>query len=82
MKNFLLEGVWYVSVLEKSAVNRLVEEEPYERATGPWDSTMNAGKNILDASSLAKWSIDIFDSLNEGLLIADVEGIVQYVNKQ
>ena len=43
---------------------------------------MNAGKNILDASSLAKWSIDIFDSLNEGLLIADVEGIVQYVNKQ
>ncbi len=39
-------------------------------------------KNILDAASLAKWSIDIFDSLNEGLLIADKDGIVQYVNKQ
>ena len=43
---------------------------------------MNPAKNILDASSLAKWSIDIFDSLNEGLLIADADGFVQYVNKQ
>ena len=43
---------------------------------------MNSAKNILDASSLAKWSIDIFDSLNEGLLIADADGFVQYVNKQ
>ena len=43
---------------------------------------MSPGKNILDAASLAKWSIDIFDSLNEGVLIADTDGIVQYVNKQ
>ena len=43
---------------------------------------MNPSKNILDAASLAKWSIDIFDSLNEGVLIADTDGIVQYINKQ
>lgn len=43
---------------------------------------MGGRKNILDAGSLAKWSLDIFDSLNEGLLIADREGIVQYVNQQ
>ena len=39
-------------------------------------------KNILDAGTLAKWSLDIFDSLNEGLLIADCQGIIQYVNQQ
>lgn len=43
---------------------------------------MKPVKNILDSASLAKWSIDIFDSLNEGLLIADTGGIIQYVNKQ
>ncbi len=43
---------------------------------------MTEDKNILDSGTLAKWSIDIFDSLNEGLLIADKTGIVQYVNKQ
>jgi len=43
---------------------------------------MSREKNILDAGSLAKWSLDIFDSLNEGLLIADRDGIVQYVNNQ
>ena len=43
---------------------------------------MGTVKNILDSASLAKWSIDIFDSLNEGLLIADASGVIQYVNKQ
>ena len=43
---------------------------------------MKQVKNILDSASLAKWSIDIFDSLNEGLLIADASSIIQYVNKQ
>lgn len=40
------------------------------------------GKSLLDPDSLKKWSINVFDALGDGLLIADQEAIVQYVNKE
>lgn len=40
------------------------------------------GKSLLHPDSLKKWSINVFDALGDGLLIADQEAIVQYVNKE
>ncbi len=37
---------------------------------------------LLDPHSLKKWSINVFDALGDGLLIADQDAIIQYVNKE
>ena len=39
-------------------------------------------KALLDPDSLKEWSIDVFNALGDGLLIADKQGIIQYINPE
>lgn len=37
-------------------------------------------KSILHPDTLKEWSIDVFKSIGDGILIADQEGVIQFVN--
>ncbi|MCR4440765.1 MAG: sigma 54-interacting transcriptional regulator [Peptococcaceae bacterium] len=41
-----------------------------------------AQKSLLEPETLKEWSIDVFNAIGDGLLIADKMGVIQYVNPE